>query len=92
LRVQDLFDPQQFAERLRENLDFHNFMLTQYLGAEAVDFQQTLDEALAYAPRLAPMVADVSAELYAVNAAGQNLMFEGAQGTLLDVDHGTYPF
>ncbi|SPR96943.1 adenylosuccinate synthase [Cupriavidus taiwanensis] len=92
LRVQDLFDPQQFAERLRENLDFHNFMLTQYLGAEAVDFQQTLDDALAYAPRLAPMVADVSAELYAVNAAGGNLMFEGAQGTLLDVDHGTYPF
>ncbi|CAG9167517.1 MULTISPECIES: adenylosuccinate synthase [Cupriavidus] len=92
LRVQDLFDPQQFAERLRENLDFHNFMLTQYLGAEAVDYQQTLDDALAFAPRLAPMVADVSAELYAVNAAGGNLMFEGAQGTLLDVDHGTYPF
>lgn len=92
LRVQDLFDPQMFAEKLRENLDFHNFMLTQYLGAEAVDFQQTLDEALSYAPRLKPMVADVSAELYAVNAAGQNLMFEGAQGTLLDVDHGTYPF
>ncbi|CAG9181123.1 Adenylosuccinate synthetase [Cupriavidus laharis] len=92
LRVQDLFDPEQFAERLRENLDLHNFMLTQYLGAEAVDFQQTLDEALAFAPRLAPMVADVSAELYAVNAAGGNLMFEGAQGTLLDVDHGTYPF
>src|SRR5207253_6127110 len=61
-------------------------------GAEAVDYQQTLDEMLAYAPRLAPMVADVSAELYAVNAAGGNLMFEGAQGTLLDVDHGTYPF
>lgn len=92
LRVQDLFDPKLFAERLRENLDLHNFMLTQYLGAEAVDFQQTLDEMLAYAPRLAPMVADVSAELYAVNAAGDNLMFEGAQGTLLDVDHGTYPF
>ncbi|BDB24697.1 adenylosuccinate synthetase [Cupriavidus sp. TA19] len=92
LRVQDLFDPEQFAERLRENLDYHNFMLTQYLGAEAVDFQQTLDDALAFAPRLAPMVADVSAELYAVNAAGGNLMFEGAQGTLLDVDHGTYPY
>ncbi|MBP0618446.1 adenylosuccinate synthase [Cupriavidus consociatus] len=92
LRVQDLFDPELFAERLRENLDYHNFMLTQYLGAEAVDFQQTLDDALAFAPRLAPMVADVSAELYAVNAAGGNLMFEGAQGTLLDVDHGTYPF
>lgn len=92
LRVQDLFDPKHFAERLRENVDFHNFMLTQYLGAEAVDYQQILDEMLAYAPRLKPMVADVSAELYAVNAAGGNLMFEGAQGTLLDVDHGTYPF
>jgi len=92
LRVQDLFDPKGFAERLRENLDYHNFVLTQYLGAEAVDFQQTLDQMLAYAPKLAPMVADVSAELYAVNAAGGNLMFEGAQGTLLDVDHGTYPF
>nr|WP_315596614.1 adenylosuccinate synthase [uncultured Cupriavidus sp.] len=92
LRVQDLFDPKHFAERLRENVEFHNFMLTQYLGAEAVDYQQILDEMLAYAPRLKPMVADVSAELYAVNAAGGNLMFEGAQGTLLDVDHGTYPF
>ena len=92
LRVQDLFDPKHFAERLRENVEFHNFMLTQYLGAEAVDYQQILDESLAFAPRLKPMVADVSAELYAVNAAGGNLMFEGAQGTLLDVDHGTYPF
>ncbi|ABF08975.1 adenylosuccinate synthase [Cupriavidus metallidurans] len=92
LRVQDLFDPKHFAERLRENVEFHNFMLTQYLGAEAVDYQQILDESLAFAPRLKPMVADVSAELYAVNAAGNNLMFEGAQGTLLDVDHGTYPF
>ncbi len=92
LRVQDLFDPKHFAERLRENVEFHNFMLTQYLGAEAVDYQQILDEMLAYAPRLKPMVADVSAELYAVNTSGGNLMFEGAQGTLLDVDHGTYPF
>ncbi|AJW45052.1 adenylosuccinate synthase [Ralstonia mannitolilytica] len=92
LRVQDLFDPGYFAERLRENLDFHNFVLTQYLNHPALDFQQTLDEMLSYAERLKPMVADVSAELFAANAAGKNLMFEGAQGTLLDIDHGTYPF
>ncbi|HTJ93704.1 MAG TPA: adenylosuccinate synthase, partial [Pararobbsia sp.] len=92
LRVQDLFAPGAFAERLRENLDFHNFVLTQYLGAAAVDFQQTLDAMLGYAERLAPMVADVSRRLYDENAAGRNLLFEGAQGTLLDIDHGTYPF
>jgi adenylosuccinate synthase len=92
LRVQDLFAPSAFAERLRENLDFHNFVLTQYLGAAAVDFQQTLDAMLGYAERLAPMVADVSRRLYDENAAGRNLLFEGAQGTLLDIDHGTYPF
>ncbi|CAB3661052.1 adenylosuccinate synthase [Trinickia soli] len=92
LRVQDLFAPDTFAERLRETLDFHNFVLTQYLGAAAVDFQQTLDTMLGYAERLAPMVADVSRRLYDENAAGRNLLFEGAQGTLLDVDHGTYPF
>ncbi|PTB17719.1 adenylosuccinate synthase [Trinickia symbiotica] len=92
LRVQDLFAPDAFAERLRENLDFHNFVLTQYLGAAAVDFQQTLDTMLGYAERLAPMVTDVSRRLYDENAAGRNLLFEGAQGTLLDIDHGTYPF
>ncbi|AJP57227.1 adenylosuccinate synthase [Pandoraea vervacti] len=92
LRVQDLFDPKAFAERLRENLDYHNFVLTQYLGAEAVDFQETLDKMLSYVERLRPMIADVSQELYAANAAGGKLLFEGAQGTLLDIDHGTYPF
>ncbi|VVE67721.1 adenylosuccinate synthetase [Pandoraea anapnoica] len=92
LRVQDLFDPKAFAERLRENLDYHNFVLTQYLGASAVDFQETLDKMLSYAERLRPMIADVSQELYAVNREGKKLLFEGAQGTLLDIDHGTYPF
>ncbi|MFJ2991747.1 adenylosuccinate synthase [Pandoraea sp. NPDC087047] len=92
LRVQDLLDPKAFAERLRENLDYHNFVLTQYLGAEAVDFQETLGTMLSYAERLSPMIADVSQELYAVNKEGKNLLFEGAQGTLLDIDHGTYPF
>ncbi|GLU34624.1 adenylosuccinate synthase [Trinickia caryophylli] len=92
MRVQDLFAPTAFADRLRDNLDFHNFVLTQYLGAAPVDFQATLDTMLGYAERLAPMVTDVSRRLYDENAAGRNLLFEGAQGTLLDIDHGTYPF
>jgi adenylosuccinate synthase len=92
LRVQDLFEPQLFADRLRDNLDYHNFVLTQYLGAAAVDFQQTLDTMLSYADRLKPMVTDVSRRLHDVNRNGGNLLFEGAQGTLLDIDHGTYPF
>lgn len=92
LRVQDLFDAKTFADRLRENLDFHNFVLTQYLGGAAVDFQATLDTMLGYADRLKPMVTDVSRRLYDANHQGQNLLFEGAQGTLLDIDHGTYPF
>lgn len=92
LRVQDLFFPEQFAAKLRENLEFHNFALTQYYGVKAVDFQETYDQAMSYAERLKPMVADVSSALYAAQKAGQNLLFEGAQGTLLDIDHGTYPF
>ncbi|MEX3606705.1 MAG: adenylosuccinate synthase [Burkholderia sp.] len=92
LRVQDLFDAKIFADRLRENLDFHNFVLTQYLGGAAVDFQATLDMMLGYADRLKSMVTDVSRRLYDANYQGQNLLFEGAQGTLLDIDHGTYPF
>src|ERR1700761_3906483 len=92
LRVQDLFDRAVFEERLRETLEFHNFVLTQYLGAKAVDFQETLETMLGYADRLAPMVTDVSRRLYDENHAGRNLLFEGAQGTLLDIDHGTYPF
>ena len=78
LRVQDLFDPELFAAKLKETLDFHNFMLTQYLGAEAVDYQKTLDEALAFADKLKPMVADVSATLYDIQANGGRLLFEGA--------------
>src|SRR5574343_1880738 len=92
LRVYDLFDPQRFADKLREVLDYHNFVLTQYLGAEAVDFQTVFDQAMKDAEEIRPMVTDVSADLYAINKAGGNLLFEGAQGTLLDIDHGTYPF
>ena len=92
LRLYDLFYPEQFSEKLRDVLEYHNFVLTKYLGAEAIDFNQQLDSALAKAEHIKPMVADISAALYEANKAGQNLLFEGAQGTLLDVDHGTYPY
>ena len=92
LRVYDLFNPQRFAEKLRENMDYHNFVLTQYLGAEAVDYDAVLERVMADAKEIMPLVTDVSAALHEANKAGQNLLFEGAQGSLLDVDHGTYPF
>jgi adenylosuccinate synthase len=92
IRLQDLLVPERFAAKLRELLDYHNFVLTKYLGAQAVDFQRTHDEALALKERLAPLVTDVSRALYEASRAGKSLLFEGAQGALLDVDHGTYPF
>jgi adenylosuccinate synthase len=92
IRVADLLNEKRFAEKLLENLDYHNFVLTHYLKVQAVDYQKTLDDALADVPRLRPMVGDVSSALYAAHAAGANLLFEGAQGSLLDVDHGTYPY
>ena len=92
LRVYDLFYPERFADKLREVLDYHNFVLTQYLGAEAVEFQPMYDQVMKDAEQIRPLVVDVSAAIYDVHKAGQNLLFEGAQGTLLDIDHGTYPF
>ncbi len=92
IRLQDLFKPVRFAEKLTEILDFHNFVLANYYKQPRVDFQKTLDESLALASRLLPLVADVPRALYEANRAGKNLLFEGAQGSLLDIDHGTYPF
>jgi len=92
LRVQDLYDPIAFRAKLEEVLDLHNHTLTTYLGAEAVSVQAVFEEAMAIAPALAPMVHDVSQLLNHVQKDGHNLLFEGAQGALLDVDHGTYPF
>lgn len=92
LRVYDLFYPERFAEKLKEVMDYHNFVLTNYLGSKAVDFNQQYDSSMAHAISLKPMIADISSELYAANARGENLLFEGAQGTLLDIDHGTYPY
>jgi len=92
IRLQDLFKPVRFAGKLEEVLDFHNFVLERYYSQPKVDFKRTLDETLALAARLEPLVADVPRALYEANREGKNLLFEGAQGTLLDIDHGTYPF
>lgn len=92
VRLQDLFHRERFAAKLGEMLDYHNFVLKNYFNAPTVDFQKTMDDALAQAERIKPMVADVPQLLFNENKAGGNLLFEGAQGALLDVDHGTYPF
>ena len=92
IRVQDLYEPARFADKLRDVLSYHNFLLTRYYEQPAVDFQQTLDAVLGFASALQPMVADVAALLHAARGRGDNLLFEGAQGALLDIDHGTYPY
>ncbi|MET0216481.1 MAG: adenylosuccinate synthase [Burkholderiales bacterium] len=92
IRLQDLFHRERFAAKLGEMLDYHNFALKHYYRAPTVDFQKTLEDTLALAERIKPLVGDVPRMLYEAQREGKNLLFEGAQGTLLDVDHGTYPF
>jgi len=92
IRVGDLFHREQLAAKLGELLAYHNFVLTNYYKEAPVDFQATLDALLGYADIIKPMVADVTELLRHGLAAGDNVLFEGAQGALLDVDHGTYPF
>jgi adenylosuccinate synthase len=92
VRVADLFQRDRFAAKLGEVLDFHNFVLQRYFAQPPVDFQRTLDEQLEYAERLRPLLVDVTEALARLRAEGANVMFEGAQGAMLDVDVGTYPF
>ena len=92
IRIQDLFHRERLAAKLGEILDYHNFVLKNYFHADTVDFQKTLDETLKVAERIKPMVADVPRLLFEAHKGGGNLLFEGAQGALLDIDHGTYPF
>ncbi len=92
LRAGDFKNPQNFAEKLKELLEYHNFMLTHYYHADPIDYQQTLEEALAFGEQIKPMLCDVSEALYRYQAEGANLLFEGAQGALLDIDHGTFPY
>ena len=92
LKVGDMLHRERFASRLGEVLDYHNFALKHYFKTDTVDFQQVLDQGLAMAERIRPMVFDVTGELHRLRRDGGNIMFEGAQGTLLDIDHGTYPY
>ncbi len=92
IRVADLMYPSELPEKVRAAVDYHNFILTQWLKADGVDYQQTLDDALAFAEYLRPMIDDVSTLLYDTRRRGENILFEGAQGALLDIDHGTYPY
>lgn len=92
LRFGDLFHPESLAEKLKAVLEYHNFVLVNYHKQPAVEFQPLFDDLIKMVPKLKPMRADVSALLSEYHAAGQNMMFEGAQGTLLDIDHGTYPY
>lgn len=92
LRLGEMFDAQHFAERLREVMEYHNFSLVNYFKADAVDYQKVLDESLALGEQLKPMAADIPGMLQQLQAEGSSVLFEGAQGALLDIDHGTYPF
>jgi adenylosuccinate synthase len=92
LRAGDLLNSESFAEKLKELLDYHNFMLTNYYDTDAVDYEQTLAEMLRLGEHIKPMLTDVSETLYSYQAEGKNLLFEGAQGALLDIDHGTFPY
>lgn len=92
LRVEDMFYRERFAAKLGEVLDYHNFVLKNYYHVDPVDFQQVLEETLSFAEEIKPMVGDVTGELYEMHRTGKSVLYEGAQGTLLDIDHGTYPF
>ncbi len=92
LRMQDLKHPERFRSRLRELLELHNFALAGYLRAKPLEFEPIFDRAMKLGEALKPMMADVGYMLHRANRDGGNLLFEGAQGTLLDVDHGTYPY
>ncbi|QOW25243.1 adenylosuccinate synthase [Lysobacter sp. H23M47] len=92
IRVADLHYPEQLAELLRSALDYHNFVLTKYFNVEAIDFQQTLDDALAFGDYVESMKSDVAGILHDLRKQGKRVLFEGAQGSLLDIDHGTYPY
>ena len=92
IRVADLMYPGELPDKVRSAVDYHNFILTQWLKADGVDFQKVLDEALQYSEYLRPMIDDVSTLLFDARRNGDHILFEDAQGALLDIDHGTYPY
>jgi adenylosuccinate synthase len=92
IRFGDLFNEKRLSEKLEEVLTYHNFVLQHYHGHEPIEFSQLLENLLMVVPRLQPMRADITAMLSQYRDEGKNMLFEGAQGTLLDIDHGTYPY
>ncbi len=92
LRLGDLRNPDRFAETLREVLDYHNHALVHYYGGEALDPAAVLDQAMREGEQLLPMMGDVTTILHEHRKTNARILFEGAQGSLLDIDHGTYPF
>ncbi len=92
IRLGDLLDEARFAEKLKTVMEYHNFALEHLYKADTVDYDQVLADTLAYTARLKPMMADISNRLHELRRSGDNVMFEGAQGSLLDIDHGTYPY
>jgi len=92
LRISDLYQPEQFKASLTELLDYHNFVLKNYFNTKTVSLEETLDASLAWAEELRPMVGDVVTRLGQLQSDNANILFEGAQGALLDIDQGTYPF
>jgi len=92
LRVGDLLDAESFAEKLKEVMEYHNHSLVNYFKQDAVDYQTVLDEIMGMRDKIISMIADIPATLYNLRKDGANIMFEGAQGTLLDIDQGTYPY
>ncbi|MEM3859246.1 MAG: adenylosuccinate synthase [Candidatus Micrarchaeaceae archaeon] len=92
LRIADLLHRERFATKLGEVIDFHNFVLKHYFRTETVSFRETLELYLSYAPLIEPLIEDVGHRLHELRAEGANVLFEGAQGALLDVDLGTYPY
>ena len=92
LRAGDLLNGEEFAKRLKELVDYHNFMLVNYYQAEPVNYEEILKNTLALGEQIKPMLTDVGEELHTLQQQGSNILFEGAQGALLDIDHGTYPY
>jgi adenylosuccinate synthase len=92
LRTSDLLNTDDLQAKIEHILDYHNFVLTQRFGQDALSVQAMLDEALELGEYFAPQVKDVSGRLYELREQGKRVMFEGAQGSLLDIDHGTYPY
>ena len=92
IRVADLMYPHELPDKLRSVLDYHNFVLKHWLKADEIEYSKVLDEALQFGDYVKPMIDDVATTLHDLRRDGANILYEGAQGSLLDIDHGTYPF